>query len=269
VPAELATGETVKLPLTVATAKTADEAPVITITASQGTKVEIPVADVTSGVVAVLVKEDGTEKIVKTSGISENGVTLTLDGDTQIKVIDNAKTFDDVTGGWYQDAVDFVSSHEIMVGDAGTFLPNKYLTRAEMAQLLYNLDSGEVKGTAAGFTDVGTSWYTDAVNWAAENKIVDGYGDGTFGPMDKITREQLAVILYRYAAMKGYDVSQRADLTGFTDRAAISSWAEDAMSWAVAVGLIEGMDDTTLSPDGSALRAQVATVLMRFCSKVG
>jgi hypothetical protein len=269
VPAEAVTTEkAVTLPVTVTAAKTSTEATVVSISTAQETKVEIPVADVTSGIVAVLVKEDGTEEIIKTSGISEDGVVVTLDGDTQIKLIDNTKTFSDVSGGWYGDAVNFVSAREIMVGDAGSFQPNQNLNRAMMAQLLFNLDSGEAEGTDAGFVDVGDNWYTDAVNWAAESGIVEGYGDGSFGPTDNITREQMAVFLYRYAKAKGYDVSQRADMTGFTDSASASDWAEEAMSWAVATGLIEGMDDTTLSPDGQATRAQVATILMRFCSKV-
>ena len=110
------------------------------------------------------------------------------------------------------------------------------LNRAMIAQVLYNLE-GEpsVKGDA--FSDVAEdAWYFDAVNWAAENKIVEGYGDGNFGPTKAVTREQLAAILFRYAQYKGMDsVTLEENLTGFADGDQVSSWAVSAMNWAVAV----------------------------------
>jgi len=103
--------------------------------------------------------------------------------------------------------------------------------------------------------------------WAEENGIVDGYGDGNFGPNDNITREQLAKFMYNYAEYKGYDVSARADLSAYVDAESVSSWAVDAMSWAVEVGLVNGIGDNTLSPQGDAQRCQLAVIFMRFCEK--
>lgn len=106
--------------------------------------------------------------------------------------------------------------------------------------------------------------YTDAVNWAASKGIVKGYSDTVFAPNDTVTREQLATILYRYAESKGYDVSAKGDLTAFTDGAKTSSWAAEAMEWAVGSGLLTGKDGGKLDPTGTATRAEIATILMRF-----
>lgn len=111
-------------------------------------------------------------------------------------------------------------------------------------------------------------YYTDAVAWAAANGIVSGYGNGSFGPEDVITREQIAAILYRYAAYKGYDVSGRADLSGYTDRAQVSGYAAEAMAWANAAGLMTGTSASTLTPGGPATRAQAAALLMRLCEQL-
>ena len=134
--------------------------------------------------------------------------------------------------------------------------------------MLYRLEN-EPTAASAGFTDVAAGqWYTDAVNWAAANNIVNGYGDSQFGPTDTITREQMAAILYRYAQYKGYDVTASANLSAYTDAASVSSYAVSAMQWAVGEGLINGVTNTTLVPGGSATRAQVAAILMRFCENV-
>jgi len=107
-------------------------------------------------------------------------------------------------------------------------------------------------------------WYTSAVIWAHENDIVNGYGDGRFGPDDDITREQMATILFRYAQFKDYDIAERADLSGYLDAGLVSDWATDAMRWANAEGLITGRTDTTLAPNGNAERGEMAVVLKRF-----
>ena len=112
------------------------------------------------------------------------------------------------------------------------------------------------------------AWYQAAVDWAAANGIVNGTSQTTFAPTDPITREQMAAILYRYAAYKGYDVSQLADLSRFSDSSAVNTYAADALAWANAAGLITGVTNTTLSPQGSAVRAQAATILMRFCENI-
>ena len=109
-------------------------------------------------------------------------------------------------------------------------------------------------------------YYSAAVSWAAGEGIVTGSGSGNFNPTGKLTREQLAVVLYRYAQYEGRDVSRRADLGAYKDGAKVSSWAKDAMSWAVAEGLITGSNQKNLTPGGSTNRAQLAAILMRYCA---
>ena len=178
--------------------------------------------------------------------------------------------FTDVASSeWYYEAVQYVYNNELMNGmSATTFEPNSTTTRGMIVTMLYRLEN-EPTAASAGFSDVAEGqWYTDAVNWAAANNIVNGYGDDQFGPTDTITREQMMAILYRYAQYKGYDVTASADLSAYTDAANISSYAVSAMQWAVGEGLINGITDTTLVPGGSATRAQVAAILMRFCENV-
>ena len=175
--------------------------------------------------------------------------------------------FTDVTtDDWFYKAVEFVASKELFSGvTETTFEPDTAMTRAMLVKVLYRLE-GEPAVTADNlFTDVADDdWYTDAVIWASENKIVGGYGGGLFGTNDSITREQMATILYNYANYKGYDVTASADISAYTDADGISTWAESAMQWASAEELINGVTDTTLEPNGSATRAQVATIFMRF-----
>lgn len=178
--------------------------------------------------------------------------------------------FTDVAvGDWYYDAVAYVYENGLMTGTSGTlFSPNATTTRAMIVTILYRLEGSPVANGSAGFTDVAYgTWYTAAVNWAAANEIVTGYGSGKFGPMDPITREQMAAILFRYADFKGMDTSARADLSGYTDAGDISAYAVEAMSWANAEGFITGTTATTLKPQGSATRAQVATILTRYAQK--
>lgn len=166
----------------------------------------------------------------------------------------------------YYEAVKYAYDNDIMNGVKNdTFAPNSNLNRAMIAQVLYNLE-GEpsVKGDA--FSDVAEdAWYFDAVNWAAENKIVEGYGDGNFGPTKAVTREQLAAILFRYAQYKGMDsVTLEENLTGFADGDQVSSWAVSAMNWAVGQGIMNGKGNNTLDPQGTATRAEVAKMLMVY-----
>ena len=175
--------------------------------------------------------------------------------------------FTDVaSGAWYYDAVSFVYKRGLMAGTGDNlFSPNVTTSRGMIVTILYRLD-GSPSASSAGFTDVTSGqWYTDAVNWAAANDIVAGYGNGLFGPNDTVTREQMAVILYRYAQYKGYDTSASNSLNGYTDVGGVSSWALTAMQWANAEGLINGTSSTTLSPTSGATRAEVAQILMRFC----
>ena len=177
--------------------------------------------------------------------------------------------FTDVAeGAWYYDAVQYVYGEGLMTGTSDTlFSPELTTTRGMIVSILHRLEgSPVVKGDS--FDDVADgAWYAQAVAWAADNGIVNGYSDTAFGPNDPITREQLAAILYNYAEFKGMDTSARADLSSYTDSGSISSWAEDVMQWAVSEELISGVTNDTLVPQGQATRAQVAAILQRFLSK--
>ena len=179
--------------------------------------------------------------------------------------------FGDVkTADWFYNDVKYVYEKGMMAGTAAdVFAPNTTTTRAMIVTILYRLEgSPAVTGTSA-FVDVPAGqWYTDAVNWAAANQIVKGTSATTFAPNDSITREQMAAILYRYAQYKGYDVTKRADLSGYSDNGQVSAYAKDALAWANAAKLINGVTNTTLAPQGNATRAQVSAILHRFCDGV-
>lgn len=180
-------------------------------------------------------------------------------------------TFSDVKeSDWFYKGVSYVVENGMMNGvGENQFAPNAPLTREMLAVVLYNMEKQPESTGVNPFADVKADmWYTDAIVWANANGIVAGYDDSTFGLGDSITREQLAAILYRYAQMKGYDVTEKADLTGYADSAAISGYAVEAMQWANANGIVNGMTATTLAPQGTATRAQVATMLMNFCENV-
>lgn len=179
--------------------------------------------------------------------------------------------FSDVSeSDWFYKGVSYVVENGMMNGvGENQFAPNAPLTREMLAVVLYNMEKQPESTGVNPFADVKADmWYTDAIVWANANGIVAGYDDSTFGLGDSITREQLASILYRYAQMKGYDVTEKADLTGYADSAAISGYAVEAMQWANANGIVNGMTATTLAPQGTATRAQVATMLMNFCENV-
>ena len=190
---------------------------------------------------------------------------------TQIVTEPETLPFTDVkTGDWFYEAVQYVYDKGMMTGgSADRFAPASTTTRGMIVTILYRLENEPAVSGDLPFTDVERgAWYANAVAWAAANDIVNGTSATTFAPNSPITREQMAAILYRYAAYKGYDVSQKADLSGYTDAASISGYAKDALAWANAQKLITGVTDTTLNPQGSATRAQVATILMRLCETV-
>ena len=175
--------------------------------------------------------------------------------------------FTDVkSGDWFCDSVRYVYENELMSGTGTTtFGPNEKTTRGMIVTILYRLENEPSVSADSAFSDVEAGqYYANAVAWANQNGIVTGYDDGRFGPNDTITREQMAAILYRYADYKEQDVSAAADLSAFTDAGSVSDYAVQAFEWAVSEGLITGSTDTTLSPAGSALRCEVATILMRF-----
>lgn len=269
-------GETVKLPMpAIPVTSDKENAPTVTaeLPAGQSVKVEIPVENPTAGTVAVRVKSDGSEEIIKTSITSETGVVVTIQDGDKVKIVDNSTEFTDVPDTyWGAEAIDFVSSRELMNGVGNKlFAPGDKLTRGQLCQLLYNLEDAPASGDSA-FTDVADgAWFADAVDWAAFQGIVSGYGNGAFSPNDPITREQLTVMLYRYAQLKGYDVrvGEDTNILSYTDAQAISEYTVSAMQWACGAGIIKGTGDgSMLSPLGDATRAEVATMLMRFCVNV-
>ena len=180
---------------------------------------------------------------------------------------------DVVAGTWYYGAAAYAYNNGLFAGmTPTTFAPNATMTRAMLVSVLWRLAGAPASKAPNTFVDVPDgAWYTDAVTWAAENGVVSGIGGSRFDPSGFVTREQTAEILYNYAHSKGYDVSARADLTAFPDAGSVSGWAEKALSWANAAGLINGTvrdGQTILDPQGSASRAQVAMILMNYVEHV-
>ncbi len=170
---------------------------------------------------------------------------------------------------WYHEAVDYVVEHGIMAGVSATaFQPNGSLTRGQVVQILHNLEGKPEETAEAPFTDTAGHWALEAIAWAAQNNVVAGYDDGTFGPEKLVTREEFAQMLYNYAKFKGYDLTAGGDLTQFPDAGAISDWAETALSWANGKGLINGHDNGTIDPQGNTTRAQAASIMKNFDLKV-
>lgn len=243
-------GEAVQLPIEVEAADDAGEAVEIEVDVpTGGAKVEIPVEGVTSGTVIVVVNADGTEEIVKTSTMTENGVVVTLEKDATIKVIDNSKDFGDVADSfWAGDSIDFVTAREIFGGiSATTFNPNGTMTRQAMWMVLARM-SGETPANMA-----------EARDWAVENGISDGSN-----PTNAVTRQQFVTMLWRWHGEPESDHSVDHHIDAHT----ISSYAEEAVAWAVEHGIKGGYDDGTLRPHGTATRAHVATFIQRFYENV-
>ncbi len=166
---------------------------------------------------------------------------------------------------WFYGAVEFVNTAGIMLGNsATTFAPQKQLTRAELAQIIYNIEGGRPT-SLSHFKDVATDkWYAKAANWAFEIGIISGYTDGTFHPERKATREELIAVIYRYAIYKGYNVAEglKANADGFADDGKISSWAKTAMNWAIGEEIIGGKPGAIIDPQGTATRAETAQIFM-------
>lgn len=172
---------------------------------------------------------------------------------------------------WYTDAVRYVYEHDLMDGiGSTTFAPDATTSRAMIATILWRMAGSPAVNGSIGFSDVADGqWYSEAIRWAASEGIVDGYGNGSFGPNDPITREQFAAMLWRYAASAGYDVSigESTNILSYADETNVSEYAISAMQWACGSGVITGISEATLVPLGEATRAQAATMLMRFCEK--
>ena len=273
VPSAAASKDLVTAPVEIEAAKDAKVAPEIDVKVSGNgsAKLEIPVTDFGPGTVAVLVHKDGTEEIVRDCVLGENGIVLNVEGNITLKIIDNTMTFSDVepVHHWATDAVEFVAARELFNGTGGgKFTPQGDMTRGMLVTVLYRLNY-EPEAAGGDFADVdATAYYADAVAWAEEAGVVSGYGNGVFGSNDKVTREQIVTILYRYAEKNSYLTEYTGTLTGYEDVGNVSDYAKDAMSWAVNTGLVKGMDDSHLAPKNNATRAEVATILMRFCESI-
>ena len=211
---------------------------------------------------AAEIDEDGNVKIPFTHA---SQYAIVIDDHSHATVPVSDLFIDVAPNAWYKDAVQYAYDNGLMTGTSATeFAPEATTTRAMIVSILARLEGVE-RAEAAGFADVNDEWYATAVNWAANVGVVNDYEDNTFRPNQPITREQLAAILMNYANYKGQDVSNRADLTSYTDQP--SAWANEAMQWAVAEGLISGVTNDELQPQASATRAQVAAILQRFLAQ--
>ena len=229
----------------------------------EGIKISLS-AELEPGQVLVVVAEDGTETVVRKSASEDGVLTALLEGGATVKIVDNAKEFDDVAeDAWYADAVDFVSSRELFVGDEnGNFNPTDTMTRAMMAMVMFRLEGEPEAGEGKSFADVEAGkWYSEAINWASAEGVMNGYGE-SFGVNDPVTREQMAVLLYNYVQSQGIEV-KKGSASGFSDAGEIHSWAADAMAWAVEEGIFQGDGQNKLNPTADATRADVATLMQR------
>ena len=226
----------------------------VSISAPAGTVVALPVASAGAGDVAVIVHADGTETVIPMSLVEGGKAIVKLDGNETVKIIDNAKDFSDVPAEhWAADDIDFASSHEIFkgIGNGDTYEPETALTRNMMMTVLAR--------TAGADTEGGDPWYAKGQQWAVENGVSNGlWGEGS------ITREQLVTMLFNYANKAGLDTSARADISGMENAGAVSDWATEAVQWAVAEGILKGVDNTDLAPQGLATRAQAAAFMQRY-----
>lgn len=215
-----------------------------------------------------------------------DGATVTQDGNrfyfsditadctlsvTFCEAVCASERFSDIdTTQWYHDSIDYALVHGLFNGmSATTFEPEGTMTRSMLVTVLYRLSGSPAIVVGRDFTDVSAdSWYAPSVTWAKVVGVIDGYPDGTFRPEDDVTREQVAAILYRYAKYRGIFVGKSEPIEGFTDADTVNDWAQTEMSWAIRVGLINGMNNGKLAPQDNATRAQVATLLMRFCLNI-
>ena len=259
------------------------------------TSLQAAVDDATANDIIVIIKDTGAlsataNKTVKVMNGTKNNINVTINGVSKTIAEDGSETFTytpptgggapeeptwpftDVTEGegWFYDAVAYVYENGIMAGtDETTFEPYMELDRAMAAQLFYNLEGKPAVTGDSTFTDVTSGhWAVDAITWAAQNDIVAGIGGNLYDPDSNVTREQFAVMLYKYARFKGYDLTATGDLTQFPDAGSISSWAETALSWANGNGLINGHENGTIDPKGSTIRAQAASIMANFDQNV-
>lgn len=226
----------------------------ITVTRPDGSQVELTE------------NSDGTWGFPQPGESVTIAVTFRCDGG---ELCPSAHLTDVELNAWYHEAVDYVVEHGIMAGVSTTaFQPNGSLTRGQVVQILHNLEGKPEETAEAPFTDTAGHWALEAIAWAAQNNVVAGYDDGTFGPEKLVTREEFAQMMYNYAKFKGYDLTAGGDLAQFPDAGAISDWAETALSWANGKGLINGHDNGTIDTQGNTTRAQAASIMKNFDLKV-
>ncbi len=253
IPAEAvdaAAGAPVEVPAAIEVA----EGQAVSISAPAGTTVSVPLDSANAGDVVVIVNADGTETPVPLSLVEDGKAIVKLDGNQTIKIVNNAKDFEDVADDhWAADDIDFASSREIFlgIGNGSTYEPETALTRNMMMTVLARVDGAD--------TENSDPWYAKGQAWAVEN----GVSNGLWGE-DSITREQLVTMLFNYANKAGLDTTARADMSSFPDATGVSPWATDAVSWAVAEGILKGVDNTYVAPQGLATRAQAAAFLARY-----
>ena len=262
----------VDLPLSVAAAAAAPDAlPAIELTlptaAGGGVRVAIPVTGADETTVAWIRDGDGSWQLVKDCMLDDGRLLVPVNGSCTLTVGQNGKTFPDVGSHWAAESIRFVTAREIFRGDGEGFRPEAPMSRAMIAQVLYNLAPGAGPRTGIAFADVKPSdWWADAVGWASAEGLIQGY-DGRFYPEKPVTRQDLVTILYRYARRAGCEVGQGSGLTAFPDREQVGAYAAEAMAWAVDRGIINGVDGR-LAPAAPATRAQVAAILERFVKTV-
>ena len=250
---------------------TSDGKVTATVTVPQGVRgvtVTIPCL-ANDGTVAVLVHDDGSREILTKTALTENGLAVRLESSATVEIVDNTKTFGDVdSDAWFAAPVQFAASRNLFNGVGNdNFAPTQTMTRSMLVTVLYRLEGTPAHTSNTAFSDVsGSAWYTDAVDWAVSAGIAGGTGSGSFQPDGAITRESLAVMLYRYAQSLGVDTAAGDALDGrFQDSGSVSDWAADAMTWAADNGILQGSDGK-LRPEADTSRAEVAAMLMRFVS---
>ena len=250
--------------------KSASKGLMVTLTAKadEGYKLDtITVTDKSGSEIKLTDKGDGKYTFTMPASAVTVKASFTKDDGS----VSTGLPFTDVKADdWFYEAVKYAYDNKLMDGTASTtFAPFMTTNRAMVVTMLWRLEGQPKADATLSFTDVESGvWYTDAVNWAASKGIVKGYSDTVFAPNDTVTREQLATILYRYAESKGYDVSAKGDLTTFTDGAKTSSWATEAMEWAVGSKLLSGKGGNVLDPTGTATRAEVAQIFMNFAQNL-
>lgn len=239
----------------------------VTLPKGSAGSVLVTIPKVSQGDLLVIVHADGTQEAVKKSVIQDGTAYLLLEENATVKAVDYVSDFNDVKeDAWYAGAVDFVAGRGLFSGvGGGNFAPDGTLSRGMVVTVLYALEEAGAQKSESLFADVAQdAWYAQGTAWAVEAGIVSGYGDGQFGPDDAVTREQLALMLYRYAQSMKLSTGAGASLTSFGDEVQISPWAREAMAWAVSAGVLSGTPEGSLNPAGTATRAEAAVMVNQF-----